>query len=51
MLTLVLIVLFVLAVGAAPPYNPFPHPYGYTPSISLGGLLLVLLILMLLGVL
>lgn len=47
-LLIVIIVLVVLALGGGPWWGY--HSYGYTPSISLGGILLIVLVLWLLGV-
>jgi hypothetical protein len=44
----VIIILVVLAIAGAPNWGY--HNYGYVPSISLGGVLIILLILYLLGV-
>lgn len=46
---IVIILLLVFAVGGGPWWGY--HQHGYTPSISIGGILLIVLILYLLGVL
>ena len=48
MLTILLIVLILLALGALPTY-PYSREWGYDPSGGLGVVLLILVILMLLG--
>jgi hypothetical protein len=48
MLTILLIVLILLALGALPTY-PYSREWGYAPSGGLGVVLLILVILMLLG--
>jgi hypothetical protein len=48
MLTILLIILILLAVGALPTY-PYSREWGYAPSGGLGVVLLILVILMLLG--
>jgi hypothetical protein len=48
MLTILLIILILLAVGALPTY-PYSREWGYAPSSGLGVVLLILIILMLLG--
>ncbi|HEV8713950.1 MAG TPA: DUF3309 family protein [Candidatus Binatia bacterium] len=48
MLTLLLIILILMLVGALPTY-PYSRGWGYYPSGGLGLVLLVLLILLLLG--
>jgi len=48
MLTLLLIVLIVLLIGALPTY-PYSRGWGYYPSGGIGLVLLILLILLLLG--
>jgi len=48
MLTILLIVFILLALGALPTY-PYSREWGYAPSGGLGVVLLILVILMLLG--
>lgn len=49
MLVILLIVLLVLAFGAAPGWGPIAHTYGPYPSGILGTVIIVLLVLLLLG--
>jgi len=49
MLTILLIVVLVLAIGSAPAW-PHSRGWGYYPSGLLGVLLVVVLVLLLLGV-
>jgi len=48
MLTILLIILILLAVGALPTYS-YSREWGYAPSGGLGVVLLILIVLMLLG--
>jgi hypothetical protein len=48
MLTLLLIVLVILAIGAAPSW-PYSRDWGYYPSGGLGIIVLILLVLVLTG--
>ena len=48
MVTILLIVLILLALGALPTY-PYSRDWGYAPSGGLGVVLVILVILMLLG--
>jgi len=48
MLTLLLIVLVLLAVGSAPAW-PYSRGWGYYPSAGLGVVLVILLLLMMTG--
>ena len=48
MLTLLLIILLLMAVGALPAW-PYSRSWGYYPSGGLGIVLVVLLVLLLLG--
>jgi Protein of unknown function (DUF3309) len=48
MSTLLLIILILLLIGAAPAW-PYSRGWGYYPSGILGTILIILLILMLLG--
>jgi hypothetical protein len=48
MLTLLLIVLVIMAIGAAPSW-PYSRGWGYYPSGGIGILVVILLVLMLTG--
>jgi hypothetical protein len=48
MLTLLLIILLLMAVGALPSW-PYSRSWGYYPSGGLGIVLIVLLVLLLMG--
>jgi hypothetical protein len=48
MLTLLLIILLLMAVGALPAW-PYSRSWGYYPSGGLGIVLIVLLVLLLMG--
>ena len=49
MILILLIVLLVLAVSAAPGFGPIPHDYNWGPSGLLGVLVIILLVLLLTG--
>jgi hypothetical protein len=49
MITLLLIVLIVLALGSAPAW-PYSRQWGYGPSAGLGTVLIIILVLWVLGV-
>ena len=48
MLTILIILLIILAIGSAPAW-PYSRGWGYGPSGILGAILIILLILALLG--
>jgi hypothetical protein len=49
-ISVLLIILFVLAIGSLPTFGFFPGNYGYYPSGGLVTILLILLLLRLLGI-
>ncbi|MBN8998214.1 MAG: DUF3309 domain-containing protein [Rhizobiales bacterium] len=48
MLTIILIILVILLIGALPSW-PYSSGWGYYPSGGLGAIIIILLILLLLG--